>query len=84
LLLGWVSRDPFVGTHRNVVTTNGIFRPVALVDGRVVATWRLQRGVIQIELLERISSTARDALIADSDDVLRYLGLPNSPAIVRR
>jgi hypothetical protein len=44
LLHGWVSREPFVGRHSGVVTTNGIFRPVALVDGRVVATWGLPVG----------------------------------------
>ena len=51
LLLGWVSRDPVVGPHLQVVTTNGIFRPVALVDGRVVATWGLAGGVVTITCL---------------------------------
>ncbi|HEY8720579.1 winged helix DNA-binding domain-containing protein, partial [Pengzhenrongella sp.] len=37
LLLGWVSREPFVGAHRGVATTNGVIRPVALAGGRVVA-----------------------------------------------
>jgi hypothetical protein len=41
LLHGWASREPFVGKHGGVVTVNGIFRPVALVGGRVVATWGL-------------------------------------------
>ena len=35
LLLGWVSRDSFVGTHQGVVTNNGLFRACALVTGRV-------------------------------------------------
>ena len=32
VLHGWASREPFVGTHRSVVTANGIFR--AVVSGR--------------------------------------------------
>jgi len=34
--------------HRTVVTTNGIFRPVALVRGRVVGTWSLRDGNVKI------------------------------------
>ena len=30
-----------LGPHTQLVTINGIFRPFALVDGRAVATWRL-------------------------------------------
>jgi Winged helix DNA-binding domain len=55
LLQGWVSRTPIVGAHRSVVTTNGLFRPVALVGGRVVATWSLEAGVVRVSPLEPIS-----------------------------
>ena len=41
LLLGWRSREPVLGAHTGVVTLNGIFRPIALVRGRAVGTWRL-------------------------------------------
>ena len=34
LLLGWVSREPFVGAHQGIVTDNGLFRACALVDGQ--------------------------------------------------
>ena len=37
-------RAPFVGEHKGVVTTNGIFRPIALVDGKAVALWSLASG----------------------------------------
>ena len=53
LLHGWVSRQPFVGDHGGVVTTNGIFRPVALAGGRVVATWSVPGGVVTIDPLGR-------------------------------
>ena len=77
LLHGWVSREPFVGQHVGVVTTNGIFRPVALVDGRVVAIWSLPRGQPTIVPLERLSAPVRRTLAEDSADVLRFLGMPD-------
>jgi hypothetical protein len=82
LLHGWVSREPFVGEHHGVVTTNGIFRPVALVEGRVIATWGLPAGGVEIRPLEPIPSSALDALIDDAGDVLRFLGLPDRPVVV--
>ena len=39
VLLGWTSREPILGGPHELVTTNGIFRPFAMVDGRAVATW---------------------------------------------
>ncbi len=82
LLHGWVSRAPFVGAHTAVVTTNGVFRPVALVGGRVVATWSLPGGVVTIAPLEPVPDTKLSLLVADAADVLRYLGLPDRPAVV--
>jgi Winged helix DNA-binding domain len=82
LLHGWVSRDPFAGEHRQVVTTNGLLRPVALVDGRVVATWGLADGILSIRLLEPVDVTAIEALRKDAAAVLRFLGLPRRPAAV--
>lgn len=58
------------------MTRNGIFRPVALVDGRVVATWSMSGGVVTISPLDRIASRTRATLSADAADVHRYLGLP--------
>ena len=81
LLHGWVSRDPFVGEHRDVVTNNGLFRPVALVGGRVVATWGLADGTLTIRTLEPVDATATEALRKDADAVLRFLGLPRRPAV---
>ena len=63
------------------MTSNGVFRPVALVDGRVVATWSLVRGAVTIRPLEQIAKPALDALRADAADVLRYLGLPERPLV---
>jgi hypothetical protein len=82
LLHGWTSRDFVVGAHRGVVTVNGIFRPVALVDGRVVATWRMPGGVVTLDPLEAVAPRALDALAADAEAVLAYLGLPVRPLVV--
>ena len=71
-----------VGPHRQVVTTNGIFRPVALVDGRVVATWGLAGGKVTITRLEPIADDVLAALVKDAADVLRFLGLPSRETVV--
>jgi len=82
LLLGWVSREPFVGAHRQIATTNGLIRPVALVDGRVVGIWALARGTVSIQPLEPVPARVLDALGQDAADVLRFLGLPHRAAHV--
>ncbi len=84
LLLGWVSRKMLIGSQGSVVTSNGVFRPVALVGGRVVATWSLSGGTVRIVPLEPISAGDLAQLVADAADVLRYLGLPDRPTIVER
>lgn len=81
LLLGWSSREPFVGAHR-VVTTNGIFRACALVDGSVVGTWRLNGTTLTITPLEKLKVATIKALRADAADVVRFLGLSDRPQIV--
>jgi hypothetical protein len=74
LLHGWHSRELFVGPHRSVVTTNGIFRATCLVDGRVVGTWTMPSGAVEIRLLERVAGSVGEALSEDAADVLRFLG----------
>ena len=82
LLLGWASREDWVGDHRGVVTTNGLFRPFALVDGRVVAIWSLAGGGLSLRPLLPVSGRDLVALRADAADLQRYLGLPESPLAV--
>jgi hypothetical protein len=74
LLLGWVSREPVLGSNASVVTVNGIFRSIALVAGRAVATWTMPRGEVELEPFGRIAAKDRAALEVDAADVLRFLG----------
>lgn len=73
VLLGWTSRAPILGPHTQLVTTNGIFRPFALVKGRAVARWKLSRGRVALEPLGPISKAAAAALEADAADVERFI-----------
>jgi hypothetical protein len=74
LLLGWTSREEIVGPHKMLVTTNGIFRPFALVGGRAVATWRFAGGKVTIEHLGRVTKKDAAALQVDAAEVLEFIG----------
>jgi len=75
LLLGWVSRDAVLGGHTSLVTTNGLFRPFALADGRAVATWGLPRGQVTVTLLGdgELAPDVAAALDRDARAVERFL-----------
>jgi hypothetical protein len=75
LLLGWTSRDPITGPHRHIVTTNGIFRPFALADGRAVATWTVTGGRVVLAPFADLDARTRAALDTDAADVTRFLGV---------
>jgi hypothetical protein len=82
VLHGWVDRSPLVGSHRGVVTTNGLFRPTALVGGRVVGTWGLADGRLRLQPLEPIEAARQRALGRDARSLLRFLGLPETAMAV--
>jgi hypothetical protein len=73
-LLGWVSREQITGSHRDLVTTNGIFRAFAMVEGRAAALWKLTRDGVELDPFRRLSRAVSTALAADADDVRRFLG----------
>jgi hypothetical protein len=73
LLLGWVSRDPITGPHRQIVTVNGLFRPFALADGRAVATWTITGGQVALSPFTVLDPETQTALDADAADVTRFL-----------
>ena len=73
VLLGWTSREQILGPHTHLVTLNGIFRPFAMVKGRAAGTWKLNRGKVTVEPLDRITKKASAALEADAADVERFM-----------
>jgi hypothetical protein len=76
LLLGWRDRGPIVGDHLHLVTVNGLFRSFALVDGRAVATWRLQGGRVRLEPFADLDPSVAGALDEEARDVHRFLSRP--------
>ncbi len=74
LLLGWRSREALLGVdHARIVTSNGIFRPFALVKGRARATWKLSAGKVVVEPFAAIARSDERALRAEAQDVVRFL-----------
>jgi len=73
VLLGWRSRRLIVGDHASVVTSNGLFRPIALVRGRAVATWAMPSGRVTLAPFDELAKSDSAALEAEARDVARYL-----------
>ena len=74
LLLGWASREPFLGQHQPVITVNGLFRPFALVRGRAAATWSIARDEVTLTPFAPLAPADKAALELDAADVKRFLG----------
>jgi DNA glycosylase AlkZ-like len=74
VLLGWCSRAELLGAHeQRLVTSNGIFRPFAMVDGRAVAVWKMSAGEVVLEPFGGLTNSQRAALRVDAEDVLHFL-----------
>ncbi len=73
VLLGWSSRLEITAPHTELITTNGLFRPFAMVRGKAVARWRLVKGRVSIEPLARIGKADRAVLNAEAADVERFM-----------
>ncbi len=73
LLHGWADRGPVLGSHRQVITVNGLFRPFALVEGRAAGLWRLAGGQVDLEPFAPLPDPVTAALRADGGDVIRFL-----------
>ena len=73
VMLGWSDRTPITGGRSDLITSNGIFRPFALVDGRAAARWRLADGRIDQADLADLPLTVAAALSDEAADVERFL-----------
>ena len=73
VLLGWASRDDVIGPHRGLVTSNGVFRPFALVDGRAAGRWRFDGAEVALEPFGPLGRAERAALDSEAEDVVRFL-----------
>jgi hypothetical protein len=67
-LLGWASRQGVVPPEhaKRVAPGGGIIRPVAIADGRVVATWRLdrRRRLVELDAFGRVPKRDVEAEVA--------------------
>jgi hypothetical protein len=73
LLLGWASRELFLAPDAPVITTNGLFRPFVLVQGRGAALWKITGGKAVMNSLPPLSGPEQAALAAETADVERFL-----------
>jgi hypothetical protein len=73
LLLGWRSRDFVLDAAHKVVTSNGIFRAIALISGRAAGTWTLGAGRVQLDLWDNCVPATVTALEQEAIAVEAYL-----------
>ena len=73
LLLGWRSREFVLGGADGIVTTNGIFRAIALIDGRAAGTWTMPGGHVKLNLFRPQQRATSAALEQEASAVERYL-----------
>ncbi|HEY4346631.1 MAG TPA: winged helix DNA-binding domain-containing protein [Gaiellaceae bacterium] len=73
ILLGWASREAILAGHTGLVTTNGLFRPFALVNGKAVAIWRYTAGKVELDRLSPLENEVERALETEAQDVIRFL-----------
>jgi hypothetical protein len=75
LLLGWTSREEVLRGASGVVVGQGIFRPIALVDGHAVALWSLAGGKVEIRPFGRMTRKVTAALEAEGENVIDFIGM---------
>ncbi len=71
VLMGWASRDWVLGGSQGAAVVGGVFRPIALVEGRAVATWSVATG--QLRPFMPLPDSIAVALEAELADVRRFL-----------
>lgn len=73
LLLGWRSKTLVLGDGNGVVTTNGIFKAIALIRARAAGTWTMPGGHVELNLWRQQSPAATAALNREASAVEAYL-----------
>lgn len=79
LLLGWRSRELILAGAEEVVTANGMFKAIALIDGRARGTWTLPGGRVALNLWGSPDAATTRALEREATAVQAYL-TPRDPA----
>jgi winged helix DNA-binding protein len=75
VLLGWRSREFVLGDAQGIVTTNGLFRPFVLVDGRACGIWAMPNGRVDLRLWEEPSAALQAALAEEVAAVEAFMRL---------
>jgi Winged helix DNA-binding domain len=78
LLLGWRSRALVLDDPQEVVTTNGIIKPIVLIDGRAAGTWAMTAGRVTLNLWNDPDTTITAALANEAIAIEGYLSVPDS------
>jgi len=82
VLHGWADRKPILGHHQQIVTSNGLFRPFALVDGKAAGIWTWSDGQVRLDGLDELAGETAAAIDAEATDVQRFLsGEPELEAV---
>jgi hypothetical protein len=79
VLHGWADRSFVLGDYSGAVTSNGMFRATALVNGHIAGTWTIPSGVVTLRMAQPMSGELTAALRDEAADVLRFLGLGPAP-----
>ncbi len=73
LLLGWRSRALVLDGAEDVITVNGIIKPIVLVGGRARGTWTMARGDVALQLWQPQARATMRALEREAAAVEAYL-----------
>jgi hypothetical protein len=83
-MLGYTDRTLQLGKHdrtyRAAVSSNGVFAPTVVADGRIVGTWKrtLRRDRVSIALtpFQRLTRAQRERIAEAAERYGRFVGLP--------
>jgi hypothetical protein len=73
MLLGWCSRELVLEGAEGVVTSNGIFRAIVLVNGRAAGTWTMPGGRVHLDLWREQAPATMKELAREAAAVEAYL-----------